>query len=79
VLAYTEQGITGRNNKQEIDNLAFSCCPLFLLGLACYGSKMVAEKESLLKSSPNEKNRSERDSAQAYRLIKKIIGLTLSS
>jgi len=49
VLAYTEQGITGRKNKQEIGKLAFSCCPLFLLGLACYGSRMVAEKEFLFK------------------------------
>jgi len=50
VLAYAAQGITGRNNKQEIGKLAFSCCPLFLLGLAFYGSKMVAEKEFFLKN-----------------------------
>jgi hypothetical protein len=45
VLAYAEQGITGRNNKKEFGNLTFSCCPLFTLSWLIMVAKCLQKKE----------------------------------
>ena len=67
---------SGKPNNIEGKLIWFSL--LFYPVMAYYGSTMVAKKESLFEKFANEKNRTERDSAQAYWLISKIKSFAFS-